>query len=155
MSVLKTKIEIVLQKTSPIKWKTLEGTEKPSTNGESTAIPPTEAVKPKETAPSYPTSSRKGPKNWDKVADDLTKKAKPAKKRSDSDSEPDDGDDIDGDESGDDVDNFFKKLYKGSDADTQRAMMKSYQESGGTTLSTNWEDVGSKRVEPYKSADDD
>ncbi len=26
-------------------------------------------------------------------------------------------------------------------------MMKSYQESGGTVLSTNWEDVGKKKVE--------
>ena len=58
------------------------------------------------------------------------------------------------DEGGDAVDSFFKKLYKGSDPDTRRAMMKSYQESNGTALSTNWEEVGKKRVEPVESKDD-
>lgn len=43
-----------------------------------------------------------------------------------------------------DPDSFFKKLYSGADADTQRAMMKSYSESNGTSLSMNWNDVGAK-----------
>lgn len=33
-------------------------------------------------------------------------------------------------------------------------MMKSFQESNGTALSTNWEDVGKKRVEVVESKDD-
>lgn len=45
------------------------------------------------------------------------------------------------------MDAFFKKLYQGSDPDTQKAMMKSYQESNGTSLSTNWGEVSKKRVE--------
>jgi suppressor of G2 allele of SKP1 len=39
---------------------------------------------------------------------------------------------------------FFRSLYADADEDTRRAMLKSYQESGGTSLSTNWKDVGSK-----------
>lgn len=39
---------------------------------------------------------------------------------------------------------FFKKLYADADDDTRRAMVKSYQESGGTALSTNWKDVAVK-----------
>jgi suppressor of G2 allele of SKP1 len=34
-----------------------------------------------------------------------------------------------------------------ADPDTQRAMMKSYQESNGTVLSTNWKEVGTGEVE--------
>jgi suppressor of G2 allele of SKP1 len=44
-------------------------------------------------------------------------------------------------------DDFFKRLYKDADEDTRRAMMKSYMESGGTTLSTNWSEVGKGKVE--------
>jgi suppressor of G2 allele of SKP1 len=39
---------------------------------------------------------------------------------------------------------FFKGLYKDADEDMRRAMMKSYIESKGTALSTNWTDVGKK-----------
>jgi len=45
------------------------------------------------------------------------------------------------------IDDFFKKLYADADDDTRRAMMKSYQESGGTALSTNWSDVSKGKVE--------
>lgn len=44
-------------------------------------------------------------------------------------------------ESGDAVNDFFKKMYKNADDDTKKAMMKSFQESNGTALSTNWADV--------------
>ena len=42
---------------------------------------------------------------------------------------------------------FFQRLYADADDDTRRAMLKSYQESGGTTLSTNWDEVGKGKVE--------
>jgi len=85
--------------------------------------------------PTYPTSSRTGPKNWDKVADELAKPDGAA------------GEGADQDEDGDPVNFFFKKLYKDADPDTKRAMMKSYVESNGTTLSTNWAEVGKGKVE--------
>lgn len=44
-------------------------------------------------------------------------------------------------------DHFFKALFKDADDDTRKAMMKSYSESGGTTLSTNWSEVQKKKVE--------
>ena len=58
-----------------------------------------------------------------------------------------DADEFDYDDEGDPVNGFFKKLYKDADPDTRRAMMKSYQESNGTALSTNWAEVGKGKVE--------
>jgi len=116
------KIEIILQKAvQGLKWSSIEGTETDvSSLPEIVAKVPEE--KKKESAPVYPTSSRTGPKNWDAVGEE-------------------------GDEKGDGVDDFFKTLFKNADDDTKKAMMKSYQESNGTALSTNWADVKKGPVE--------
>jgi suppressor of G2 allele of SKP1 len=118
------KIEIVLHKSMPgLKWSSLEGTApiESSTVAEPAPKIPDEVLK----APAYPTSSRSGPKDWDAVVVDEDDK----------------------EDGGEEIDSFFKKLYKDADPDTKRAMMKSYQESNGTALSTSWSDVGSKKVE--------
>ncbi|KAL2067537.1 hypothetical protein VTL71DRAFT_1962 [Oculimacula yallundae] len=120
------KIEIILHKSLPgLKWSSLEGTEPISSTdtSEEPAAKIPDSVLKAEKAPSYPTSSKNGPKNWDTVLSDEKE------------------------EEGEEVDDFFKKLYKDADPDTKRAMMKSYQESNGTSLSTVWSDVGSKTFE--------
>lgn len=123
------KIEIVLVKSSPGKWSSLEGSEPiiSSELAEPTSKIPDSILKeqsqPQAKAPAYPTSYRNGPKNWDMVVGD------------EKDDDEDDGPDA-----------FFKKLYKNADPDVKRAMMKSYQESNGTALSTNWADVGKGKV---------
>lgn len=43
--------------------------------------------------------------------------------------------------------NFFAKLYKDVDDDTKRAMMKSYVESNGTVLTTDWSEAKDKHFE--------
>jgi suppressor of G2 allele of SKP1 len=158
--VMSTKIELILKKAVSSKWPSLEGSEPLKKDTDTDTDPAAKAAvlstfKPlTESAPSYPTSSKSGPKNWDKLANDLTKKRK-VKKNKDASDESDDAMDIDDDEfGGDAVDGFFKKLYKDSDDDTRRAMMKSFQESNGTALSTNWGEVGKGRVEEVKSKDD-
>ena len=152
--IMSTKVEFQLKKVTPgQKWLSLEGSESVKDQREDTASKESDAVKRAvlgtmslDTAPAYPTSSKSGPKNWDKLADDLTKKSKSKNKRDGEDDGADEGIDEFEDE-GDPVNGFFKKLYAGADADTRRAMMKSYQESNGTALSTNWSEVGKGRVE--------
>ncbi|CAO2647344.1 Nn.00g082660.m01.CDS01 [Neocucurbitaria sp. VM-36] len=126
------KVEVTLRKeTLGSKWHNLEGDREVKTEDENKTSIPSHILTGKssqDSAPVYPTSSKSGAKNWDKLALD----------------EIDDKDEIDGDETS----HFFKKLYKDASADQQRAMMKSYQESGGTVLSTDWSNVGNKTVVP-------
>jgi suppressor of G2 allele of SKP1 len=141
-NITATKVELILKKQTPGRqWKSLEGIEAPaitdpSTN--STEDPIRQAVLADATAkpPAYPTSSKHGPKNWDKLVDNLSKNKE----------DPGDVGDLD-DDGGDPTQAFFKQLYAGADEDTRRAINKSYQESGGTVLSTNWAEVGQKKVE--------
>uniref|UniRef100_A0A5S6QKQ9 SGS domain-containing protein n=1 Tax=Trichuris muris TaxID=70415 RepID=A0A5S6QKQ9_TRIMR len=73
----------------------------------------------------YPSSSLKGPKDWDKIAEEVNKE----------------------EEKSEDVVNFLKNVYSQLNDDGKRAMMKSIVESKGTVLNTNWDQVGKKTVE--------
>eukprot|EP00112_Aurelia_sp_Birch-Aquarium-sp1_P003807 Seg143.10 transcript_id=Seg143.10/GoldUCD/mRNA.D3Y31 product="Protein SGT1 A" protein_id=Seg143.10/GoldUCD/D3Y31 len=77
----------------------------------------------------YPSSSKKY-HDWDKLAVNIEKDESEEKKEGDA-----------------ALNELFQKIYKNADEDTKRAMNKSFQESGGTVLSTNWKDIGSKKVE--------
>ena len=152
--IMSTKAEFTLVKSAPgQKWPSIEGTEavKPENLGTNGNDPSQQAVKQavlatttNNTAPAYPTSSKSGPKDWDKLASDLTKRPKKDAKEGEEDGLEEPGIE---EEDGDPTTNFFKMLYKGADEDTRRAMMKSYQESNGTALSTNWAEVGKGPVE--------
>ncbi|PNP57106.1 hypothetical protein THARTR1_02948 [Trichoderma harzianum] len=125
-TVTPNKVELSLAKKTPGKWAALkaDGSAKrapvPSPQVVETSSEKAPAAAP---APAYPTSSRSGPKDWDKFG---------AEENSDDEK---------------DVNRFFKQLYKGATPEQQRAMMKSFTESNGTSLSTNWDDVKDKKVE--------
>lgn len=40
----------------------------------------------------------------------------------------------------------FQDIYSNGSEDQKKAMMKSFMESGGTVLSTNWDEVGKAPV---------
>jgi len=80
--------------------------------------------------------SRKKQKNWDKVTTDILSQEKDKTTNED----PNAGGDAA-------LNGFFQQLYSGADEDSKRAMMKSFVESGGTTLSTNWDEVGKAHVD--------
>jgi suppressor of G2 allele of SKP1 len=85
---------------------------------------------------SAPSSGLKPRKNWEAVTDTILKSDKEKTISEDPNAGGDGA-----------VNGFFQKIYADADEDTRRAMMKSYVESGGTTLSTNWQEVGVKPVE--------
>lgn len=158
--ILNTKIELILRKSSTgTKWRSLEGEPRVSNNDATTTSEKEPKLPPPPTisqGPSYPSSSKTGPKNWDKVVHDLSRKPKPTSNKindeavdatatsTESDTTYISDDDEEG---GDPVNGFFKKLFKNADPDTRRAMMKSYTESNGTALSTNWSEVRQGPVE--------
>ena len=71
----------------------------------------------------YPTSSRSH-HDWDKIAKDTD---------NDPELKP---------EGEQQLNELFQKIYRDANEETRRAMIKSYQESNGSSLSTNWEEVG-------------
>jgi suppressor of G2 allele of SKP1 len=77
----------------------------------------------------YPTSSHIH-RNWDKLAADIEKEEQEEK--------------LEGDAA---LNQLFQKIYGEGSDEVKRAMNKSFVESGGTVLSTNWADVGNKKVD--------
>jgi suppressor of G2 allele of SKP1 len=75
-------------------------------------------------------------KNWEGISDNILN----ADKERSTEEDPNVG----GDST---LNSFFQKIYADADEDTRRAMIKSFSESGGTTLSTNWDEVRKKEVE--------
>ncbi|KAJ6818378.1 protein SGT1-like protein [Iris pallida] len=121
--VLSTKIEIRLAKAEPITWTSLEFSDKKIVPQKINTM-----SAPNSQKPSYPSSKTKT--DWDKLEAEVKKEEKEEK--------------LDGDAA---LLKLFRDIHRDADEDTRRAMAKSFVESGGTVLSTNWKDVGKKKIE--------
>ncbi|KAG2732935.1 hypothetical protein G9P44_003925 [Scheffersomyces stipitis] len=117
-----TKVEITLVKKASKKWPTLEasGVEVEEVQDATEEAEDNDEVR--KAALSYPSSSKKAV-NW-------------ANFKVNEDEEEDKGEN-----------SFFTKLYEDVDDDTRRAMMKSYVQSNGTVLTTNWAEAKDKEFE--------
>ncbi|CEQ41159.1 SPOSA6832_02839 [Sporobolomyces salmonicolor] len=131
--VLQPKIELKLRKKDAgIKWTKVEGEDEPV--GQKLSAPAESAA---AGAHAYPSSSRKH-HNWDAIARDAAAEDEAFEKEF-STKNPGAG----GDKQ---LNELFQKLYADATDDQRRAMVKSYQESNGTALSTDWSDVKSSMV---------
>ncbi|PIM99582.1 Suppressor of G2 allele of skp1 [Handroanthus impetiginosus] len=120
--VMSTKIEIRLAKADTIHWTSLEFKR-------DIGVVQKANVSSGNQKPTYPSSKPKRV-DWDKLEAQVKKEEKDEK--------------LDGDAA---LNKFFRDIYRDADEDTRRAMSKSFVESNGTVLSTNWKEVGSKKVE--------
>jgi len=123
-NILSTKVEFRLAKAEPgLHWASLEYNKETAVVRR---IPVSSEIVQK------PTYSSSKPKrvDWDKLEAQVKKEEKEEK--------------LDGDAA---LNKFFREIYQDADEDTRRAMKKSFVESNGTVLSTNWKEVGTKKVE--------
>lgn len=118
--VTPSKIEIKLKKRDGIHWNKLEGSPDCVVNPITVPVP---------TGCEQNTVNTKS-RNWDKFVRDVTEMEKNEKPEGDA-----------------ALNHLFQQIYADGSDDVKRAMVKSFYESGGTVLSTNWSEVGEKAVE--------
>lgn len=117
-NILSTKLEIKLKKSRVSKWKTLERVGENSVGQWDTKVDKTK----KNSIHEYPSS--KGNKDWSKIGNEEEK--------------------LEGLE---ELNKMFESIFENGSDEQRKAMLKSFYESGGTVLSTDWNEIGKSKVE--------
>jgi len=115
--ILSTKLEIKLRKCEGVRWSVLEGDGSAPLPGGALA----------------PATGIKGPyasgRDWAAIEKNLATEAEEKKEGEAA------------------LNEMFQKIYGDASDDVKKAMNKSFQESGGTVLSTNWGEIGGQKTE--------
>lgn len=120
-------IELKLAKDEAVTWPSVVR------SGEAVTLAPAPVAS--SSAPVPAPRPKPAKKNWDKVVDDLSDDEEKS-----ASADPNAG----GDQA---LQKLFSGIYANASHDTKRAMIKSFTESGGTTLSTDWSTVGQGEFE--------
>ena len=117
--VMSTKLEIKIRKGVGERWHALEG------DG---SAPVPGGVPPPTTTGGAKTPHASG-RDWNRIEKSLAAEAEEKKEGEAA------------------LNEMFQKIYADANDDVRKAMNKSFQESGGTVLSTNWNEIGKEKVD--------